>query len=480
MPVMKISSSVINTPIMLTRQMSNGSPNTILQKLMELLGQTTPRLNRAFMLLKLWATLYVALTRYSDILRRLMSLQRSVAARFTASISIPGSHSLNRQVINYLLNQGLDKDAKNVTLSKPKKIVECISMSPADLEKQALMRLAQRRLAFIPDIGSQFKFRGRRMTFERLETTGQSIKLDQGLVRVSATQDETIRISCTSLFGAMNRIKEFLEHVSTVQTAAENISTVTRVFHLFAHGTWGHQKERPIRNLAGITLDETVKTELVQDFATYLDPRTKTFYASRGIQYRRGYLFYGPPGTGKTSFAQAIAGHFGLDIFVIAASDEDNVDDHSSNVSLTVCLADALYCKTVPNDDSADKDNRRYITLSRLLNVLDGVEAAEGRIVIMTTNEPDSLDSALIRPGRIDSRTLFGYASRAVAAKLFENIYIRSEDEIPDGETAFDDDIPALAKEFAANLPANQLTPAELQGFLLVNRKDSVVGERPL
>jgi mitochondrial chaperone BCS1 len=89
-----------------------------------------------------------------------------------------------------------------------------------------------------------------------------------------------------------------------------------------------------------------------------------------------------------------------------------------------------------------------------VLNVLDSIAAAEGRLLIITSNALDALDAALIRPSCIDDRVLFGYASTAVASKLFMHIF-------GDGESVLKD-IATLAQEFAAQVPDNRLSPTEL------------------
>jgi chaperone BCS1 len=67
------------------------------------------------------------------------------------------------------------------------------------------------------------------------------------------------------------------------------------------------------------------------------------------------------------------------------------------------------------------------ISLSALLNVIDGVASQEGRILIMTTNHAERLDDALIRPGRVDMRIKFELASSPMIKSLFCNIFSRAE-----------------------------------------------------
>ena len=75
--------------------------------------------------------------------------------------------------------------------------------------------------------------------------------------------------------------------------------------------------------------------------------------------------------------------------------------------------------KTCPNLSKEDKKN----SLSRLLNILDGIIETPGRIIIMTTNKKDFLDKALIRPGRIDIQIEFTKCSRKMMKDIISNFY---------------------------------------------------------
>lgn len=63
------------------------------------------------------------------------------------------------------------------------------------------------------------------------------------------------------------------------------------------------------------------------------------------------------------------------------------------------------------------------MTFSGLLNAIDGVASADERILFMTTNHVDRLDSALIRPGRIDVKQYFGYCTEAMFAEVISTAY---------------------------------------------------------
>lgn len=118
----------------------------------------------------------------------------------------------------------------------------------------------------------------------------------------------------------------------------------------------------------------------------------------------------------------------------------------------------------------ADTSNsKRGITLSGLLNVIDGVASQEGRILIMTTNHIEAIDHALLRPGRVDLRIYFDLATKKLAKDLFLQIFGDLDDE---GVELVNDDknneLEQQAVAFAAEIPEKVLSPAEIQGFLMI------------
>lgn len=117
---------------------------------------------------------------------------------------------------------------------------------------------------------------------------------------------------------------------------------------------------------------------------------------------RLGYLFSGPPGTGKSSLAFALAGHFGLPVYVLSLSLPQLTDKGLEelfastpfhcillleDVDATEPLTRAGSRTRAPTKDE-DKKKKSTVTLSGLLNAIDGVAAAEGEF----GNEPDSSD----------------------------------------------------------------------------------------
>lgn len=105
------------------------------------------------------------------------------------------------------------------------------------------------------------------------------------------------------------------------------------------------------------------------------------------------------------------------------------------------------------------------ITLSDMLNVLDGKITAESRIVIITTNAPETLGSAMIRAGRIDRQVVLLAISKVSASRIIRRMYFTKD-------VNQNQEISKIADEFAKKLPEAAITAAKVQGFLLEHRQN--------
>ncbi|KAM0702314.1 hypothetical protein Q7P35_011224 [Cladosporium inversicolor] len=433
----------------------------------------------------------------------LSAMAAKIAGCVTASIVVPAESSLNTDVCEWIVAQGSGKNSKSLTLT-PAFGMDFDDMEDDDDENASSSR-AKIPLTYMPSFGmSKFTFNGYRMTLLRKEATlvedadGKFQKVEAG--EADPTKKQNITISCFPTFCGTEPIKEFLDHVRGYSTPVREKQT--EVFRPENHGGDSHPAWywdgcfRPARALEGVVMESAVKDSLIADIEFYLSTECRKFYENRGIPYRRGYLLYGPPGTGKTSFATSVASHFNMPIYVLNLS---GLDDKSlAGLFRSMPRRCILLLEDVDSagldrendepDEAADdkstdgfilssKTKKRKVTLSGLLNCLDGPASQDGRLLCMTSNSPDSLDAALVRPGRCDRKILFGYVCPEVSAKLFANIYTKTSEELwkDEEDTSEAHDIPAMAAQFATKLPRNAaITPAECQAWLLANRLDPV------
>jgi chaperone BCS1 len=215
-------------------------------------------------------------------------------------------------------------------------------------------------------------------------------------------------------------------------------------------------------------LDEGVKECIVDDLKAFLE--TRTWYLDRGIPYRRGYLLYGPPGTGKSSFIQALAGELDFNIAILNVNERGLTDDRLNHLLTNipqrtiVLLEDADAAFTNRRQADGDGYSGPTVTFSGLLNALDGVGSAEGRIIFLTTNHVERLDEALIRPGRVDMPVKFGEASAYQMERLWDRFFA-DIDHDGQGKRRF------MARAGELGL-FNRTSTAALQGLFLYNKGD--------
>ena len=311
------------------------------------------------------------------------------------------------------------------------------------------------RIAMIPAPGKHwFLYRGRpfEVRFSRTENT----------------RERTGRRLESLTFRTLGRNRAFLEcFVEDVVSCHIKRQGVQSYLYVYEDG-WDYLEGYSPRRLASVILQPGEKEHLLEDVAQFR--KSKQRYQQLGVPYHRGYLFYGPPGTGKTSLVSALAGHFGLSIYVINLPDFNDrsllsaVNQVPAN---SVLLFEDIDCmRGSQSRDRLDseggnvtttlntKENASIngVTLSGLLSVLDGFHAPNGVLFVMTTNHVDKLDAALLRPGRIDYRLYLGKAADQQKVELYRRFFCdASEDE---------------AREFVEASRSAE-TMAEFQGLLL-------------
>jgi AAA+ superfamily predicted ATPase len=229
------------------------------------------------------------------------------------------------------------------------------------------------------------------------------------------------------------------------------------------------------RKLETIILRAGLKSEIKSDLDLFLN--SEDWYKDRDIPYTRGFLFYGHPGTGKTSMIKGMSLHCKRHIHYINLSEinsdselmelmdpkninyketilviedidatieavksrdidpsesKQSTDPQNSSTIMASQIASQIATQMVtqfvtqsvhpqiPQIPTQSKNYSGKISLSGLLNALDGVFTCHGRILIMTTNHPEVLDRALIRPGRIDSKYLFDNCDKQQIKEMYQ------------------------------------------------------------
>ncbi|KAI9848882.1 MAG: hypothetical protein M1837_006398 [Sclerophora amabilis] len=206
------------------------------------------------------------------------------------------------------------------------------------------------------------------------------------------------------------------------------------------------------RPLESVVLDLKMGEEMIEDIEWYLSPEGRAWYHHRHFPQRWGYLFHGPPGNRKSTFAQVIARHFRLDLYIINAADL-GLNDESIRLlfrTLPTC------CIVLLEDLEARSNISKYISISGLLAVIDSPIAPEGRLLIVTTNNIDELDTKLIRAGRIDKKYLFDNATKMQVEAIFRNTF-------PSNQF---DGIDSFASQIRDAVPDRRVSVAELQNYL--------------
>lgn len=243
----------------------------------------------------------------------------------------------------------------------------------------------------------------------------------------------------TTYWGGEKAVLDLLINIKKSSNVVMDIKKIEVASH--NNNGWWYNTEfidggKKIENLI---LDKNIKDKTISDIEDFFE--SEEWYRLNSISHKRGYLLHGPPGCGKSSFIMAIAEKYRLTIRKIDIYDLVNrraLDTlfgyHSANSLYVIEDVDAIYTNRAeedkkPTDNNEipktpeEKGKKLNISFSDFLNVLDGIGCAKNCIIIMTTNHPEKLDPALVRPGRIDVKVEFRKASAAQVAEYFTKIY---------------------------------------------------------
>ncbi|KAG6917097.1 hypothetical protein DXG01_003917 [Tephrocybe rancida] len=342
----------------------------------------------------------------------------------------------------------------------------------------------KRKVAFMPSLGKWLAIRLIRLMNITIDTT-HTIYYRGHWLRITRTKRYPDYGHGSSLkISVVARNNDILKKL-VLEAKREYEKDAEHRVHIFladtTYGCWRWNGARQKRPMSSIVLQPGVKDMLLAD--------CKDFLCSEEC--------------GKTSLIHSLAGELGLDIYVVSLS--------SKGCILLLEDLDAAFTRSVSRDSTStgaptaatsatastttETTDGSTLSLSGLLNSLDGVAAAEGRLLFATTNHIERLDPALSRPGRMDVWVNFTHATKWQAEGIFKCFFPykpASAVAVTDGTPTdasqknlplpkrkapshvipllSEEEISELAKRFAAAIPEDELSVASLQGYLLKNK----------
>ncbi|XP_019705410.3 AAA-ATPase At5g57480-like [Elaeis guineensis] len=280
------------------------------------------------------------------------------------------------------------------------------------------------------------------------------------------------------------------QYISYILDEATRLRLKNRERHLYTnrHTAPGEDHRRPWSSVPfahpatfdTLAIDPALRDDIRSDLLRFVGRRDH--YARVGRAWKRGYLLHGPPGTGKTSLVAAIANLLEFDVYDLELT-AVNSNSHLrrllisttpksiivvEDVDCSLDLSDRNRKKIAPKPEPAQARSRAtaaglwsageygdvgMVSLSGVLNFVDGLwsSCVGERLMIFTTNHPERLDPALLRPGRMDRSIHLSYCEPAAFRVLARNYLEFGVEELEE-----------LMAEAEALLLEVQMTPADI------------------
>jgi ATP-dependent Zn protease len=307
----------------------------------------------------------------------------------------------------------------------------------------------------------------------------------------STTRTDIININLFSYKTSLSKIKNYinditfnyLENLEYNRNIKKFIYTLTKTEYQYSlYECWTEYPFESNRTFNNIFFEN--KEQVLSKIEFFIN--NKDWYYNMGIPYSLGIGLYGPPGTGKTSFFKCLANmtkrhivilsfkliktkrqlddfffenrynnnnkpySVGFDKKIIIIEDIDclgeivcerkskneienscNYTNNSLNVNeiIQTIVKSNIEQNKLLEKSAKNKNEDDIITLDDILNLWDGLKETPGRILGISSNHYDKLDSALIRPGRIDINLKLDNVSRTILKQMYEKYYIQNIDE---------------------------------------------------
>jgi chaperone BCS1 len=263
---------------------------------------------------------------------------------------------------------------------------------------------------FIPDLG-EWSFQ-----YEDI-TIAVSYKEEGRPISAAGEPSYFTRLLLSTTSEDSTQLKEFITKAVTYERDAEN-SRKIRIFTGHSRGYFANAGSIFTQTLEHIFIPPPVKADIVRTIDKFLVSKER--YQTFGRLYKTSFLLTGVPGAGKTSLVKALALKYKRPVYILSftkqLTDESLIDlmgELKEDAILLIEDIDAFFVDRQPVNIN--------ISFSAFINFLDGMLGrGNGVMIFMTANNPDRLDHALIRPGRVDKIIKFDYPKKREIQAAFD------------------------------------------------------------
>jgi chaperone BCS1 len=239
---------------------------------------------------------------------------------------------------------------------------------------------------------------------------------------LESTSSEHIKeeITITAMTLSLQLVREFIEEIKWTPRVSGAAQQHIHVFHVNgAESYWDEVAVLERREMETIALSQQTREKIIVEIQNF--QKNQALYKERGIPYKLSFQLTGPTGTGKTSLVRALASMFEKDLYVIQLSE---MIDYTISRALQrvpkgamVLFEDYDSARATRSRERQERDFSEFVnspagskghvvycglTLSGVLNAVDGVIPLDDLILFWTTNVPNDIDTALTRKGRMD------------------------------------------------------------------------------
>tara|TARA_Y100001958_G_C21246773_1_gene577485 strand:+ start:1510 stop:2949 length:1440 start_codon:yes stop_codon:yes gene_type:complete len=201
---------------------------------------------------------------------------------------------------------------------------------------------------------------------------------------------------------------------------------------LYKKDWWSLLSHTPKRSIESVYLKKGQKETIYDSISKFYDEYTRIEYLKYGVPYKFVVLLWGIPGSGKTTVIKSVASELNCNIYVLPISknmndydfieafsgiNDDNNDHNNKNKIIVIEDIDTIFTERKSGDDIIN------IGLQSILNCIDGLSFSEGTVLFLTANQPQKIDYALLRSGRINLKVELGYADEYQTKQMYSTYF---------------------------------------------------------